>query len=242
MVAVRSLGAGGGLVHRVEGGDAVGAVPGAAGDLEPTRAEVRSAVDADRVPAVARAAADEGTGREGDQRERIVVRGESTDRLGCAGPGKNAHEAKRVLASVQGRAALGRTAVADLPLLLELRVARQPVEPTDAFPGPVVAAEDVGEGVAGAGADPQASEPGDGLLAVAGAAGAGEGSLDAGIVQVGAEESLDVTPRDGGIRPGGADAEHLAVGGGERGQPLEEGWRVAAGEALPGGRAPRSGR
>src|SRR5215470_3392667 len=118
MVAVRSLGAGGGLVHRVEGGDAVGAVPGAAGDLEPLRAEVRGAVDADRAPAVARAAADQGTGREGDQRERIVVRGESTDRLGCAGPGKNAHEAKHVLVSVQSglrgpMIVLGRTQRSD---------------------------------------------------------------------------------------------------------------------------------
>ena len=123
-----------------------------------------------------------------------MIHRESADLLDRAGPGGDAHEAEGVLPALERRAAVGRAAVANLSFLLELRVARKPVEPPDASPGPIVPAEDVGEGVARTGADPEASEPGDGLLAVAGAAGAGERALDARVVEVGAEEPLDVAP------------------------------------------------
>src|SRR6185295_4518811 len=228
----RSLGAGERLVDRVESCDPVGPVPGSAGDLEAPGPQVGGAVDAHGVAALARAATDEGAGAERDQGDRVVVHREAADRLDRAGPGGDADEADRVLAAPEGRAAVGWTAVADLPLLLELGVARQPVKPPDAPPGPVVAAEDVGEGVARPGADPEAGEPGDVLLAVAGAASARDGALDAGVVDVGAEEALDVTAGDGGVGAGRAQPEHLPVDGGEGGHALEDRGRVAAGEAF----------
>lgn len=176
------------------------------------------------------------------QAHRIRRAREAANLLLTAGPRRHAAELDEVLVALQRIAPARRADVAELPLGLELRIARQEVQPADGAPVPVVSAEHVREGVARAGAHPQAREPLDVALPRSRPARDGQRRLDALVAVVLGEEALHVPRAHAHVRARRAQVQHLAVQCRQRRQLAEQGLRVTRRRAAGGGLPVRARR